>query len=73
MNKFLRSIFKILNFFPCFKCFSFDLNNTPLDKILLLVFKRVLMLIFKRVYQFEIISQIIYQFEKYFFKTKLKN
>jgi hypothetical protein len=32
-----------LRFFsPCFKCFSFDLNNTPLDEILLLVFKRVL-------------------------------
>jgi hypothetical protein len=27
---------------PCFKCFSFDLNKTPLNKILLLVFKRVL-------------------------------
>jgi hypothetical protein len=37
------------------------------------VFKRVLMLILKRVFQFEIISQIRYQFEKYFFKTKLED
>jgi hypothetical protein len=29
-------------FSPCFKCFSFDLNKTPLDEILLLMFKRVL-------------------------------
>jgi hypothetical protein len=29
-------------FSPCFKCFSFDLNKTPLNEILLLVFKRVL-------------------------------
>jgi hypothetical protein len=43
----------------------FPLTETklPLDKILLLVFKRDLMLILKRVYQFEIISQIRYQFE----------
>jgi hypothetical protein len=43
----------------------FPLTKTklPLDKILLLVFKRVLMLILKRVYQFEITSQIRYQFE----------
>jgi hypothetical protein len=29
-------------FSPCLKCFSFDLNKTPLNEILLLVFKRVL-------------------------------
>jgi hypothetical protein len=29
-------------FSPYFKCFSFDLNKTPLNEILLLVFKRVL-------------------------------
>jgi hypothetical protein len=42
MNKILRSIFKIWIFLPYFKCFSFDLNKTPLDEIHLLVFKRVL-------------------------------
>jgi hypothetical protein len=53
-----------LNFSPpVSNAFSFDLKKLPLDKILLLVFKRVLMLILKRVYQFEIISQIRYQFE----------
>jgi hypothetical protein len=31
------------------------------------------MLILKRVYQIEIISQIRYQFEKHFFKYKLKD
>jgi hypothetical protein len=29
MNKIARSIFKIWDFLPCFKCFSFDLNKTP--------------------------------------------
>jgi hypothetical protein len=29
MNKIVRSILKIWNFSPCFKCFSFDLNKTP--------------------------------------------
>jgi hypothetical protein len=29
MNKISRNIFKIWNFSPCFKCFSFDLNKTP--------------------------------------------
>jgi hypothetical protein len=42
MNKILRSIFKIWNFLPCFKCFSFDYTKLPLNEILLLVFKRVL-------------------------------
>jgi hypothetical protein len=31
MSKIARSIFKIWNFHPCFKCFSFDLNKTPLE------------------------------------------
>jgi hypothetical protein len=42
MNKISRSIFKIWIFSPYFKCFSFNLNKTPPDEILLLVFKRVL-------------------------------
>jgi hypothetical protein len=42
MNKIARSIFKIWNFSPYFKCFSFDLTKLPLNEILLLVFKRVL-------------------------------
>jgi hypothetical protein len=42
MNKIARSIFKILNFSPCFKCFSLDLIKLPLNEILLLAFKRVL-------------------------------
>ena len=29
MNMIVRSIFKIWNFSPCFKCFSFRLNTTP--------------------------------------------
>jgi hypothetical protein len=29
MNKNSRSIFKIWDFLPYFKCFSFDLNKTP--------------------------------------------
>jgi hypothetical protein len=29
MNKIVRSISKIWNFLPRFKCFSFDLNKTP--------------------------------------------
>jgi hypothetical protein len=48
--------------------FSFDLTKLPLNKFLLLVFKRVLILILKRVYQFEITSQIRYQFENPSFK-----
>jgi hypothetical protein len=46
-------------------------QNPPLNKILLLVFKRVLILILKRVYQFEIISQVRYQFENASWKTKI--
>jgi hypothetical protein len=42
MNKIARSIFKIWNFSPCFKCFSFDWTKLPLNEILLLAFKRVL-------------------------------
>jgi hypothetical protein len=42
INKISRSIFKILKFFPYFKCFSFDLTKLPLNEILILVFRRVL-------------------------------
>jgi hypothetical protein len=43
INRILSSIFKIWNFLPCFKCFYFDYTKLPLNKILLLAFKRVLM------------------------------
>jgi hypothetical protein len=43
MNKIAKNIFKIWNFSPYFKCFSFDFKqNSPWIEILLLVFKRVL-------------------------------
>jgi hypothetical protein len=36
-----RSIFRIWNSSPCFKCFSFDYVNAPPKEILPLAFKRV--------------------------------
>jgi hypothetical protein len=42
MNKIERSIFKIWNFLPMFQMFFLWLNKTPLNEILLLVFKKVL-------------------------------
>jgi hypothetical protein len=61
MNKnFWEAFTRFEIFSPCFKCFSFDWTKLPLNEIHLLV---VLILILKRVYQFEIISQVRYQFE----------
>ena len=42
MNNVLQSIFKIWNFLPLFQMLFLWLNKTPLNEILLLVFKRVL-------------------------------
>jgi hypothetical protein len=41
MNKIARSIFKIWNFSPYFKYFSFDLIKTPPNEILLLAFMKI--------------------------------
>ena len=49
INKILRSIFKIWNFLPLFQMLFLWLNKTPLNQILLLVFKRVLDISFEEV------------------------
>jgi hypothetical protein len=70
MNKnFWEAFTRFEIFSPCFKCFSFDWTKLPLNEIHLLV---VLILILKRVYQFEIISQVRYQFENISLKPKWK-
>jgi hypothetical protein len=81
MNKIARSIFKIWNFSPCFKCFSFDLTKLPLNEILLLVFKRVLvdtnwkyieMLVFEKLIPVENIIPIwSISITRYQLKTKI--
>jgi hypothetical protein len=64
MNKILEKHLQDLKFSPpVSNAFPLTKQTLPLDKILLLVFKRVLMLFLKRVYQFEIIPQMRYQFE----------
>jgi hypothetical protein len=65
MNKnFEKHLLDLKIFSPVSNAFPLTKTKLPLNKILLLVFKRVLILILKRVYQFEIISQVRYQFEK---------
>jgi hypothetical protein len=61
MNKILQSIFKIWNFLPLFQMLFLWLNKTPLNEILLLVYKRVLILILKLYHKWDTNLKILFE------------